>query len=106
MVQTTALKRRLRVKYAWGKFSELSPIFTARRASLKLKGKVCRTCVQSVLVYGSETWAMKADDEQRLDRTERVMIRWMCVVILSDWKESAELLSRLDIRVFQMLLDE
>ena len=50
----------MRVKCAWGKFSELSPILTARRVLLKLKGKVYRTCVQSVMVYGSETWAMKA----------------------------------------------
>ena len=33
------------VKCALGKFRELSPILTARRASLKLKGKVYRTCV-------------------------------------------------------------
>ena len=51
----------MRVKCAWGKFRELSPILTARRASLKLKGKVDRTCVQSVMVYGSKTLAMKVD---------------------------------------------
>jgi hypothetical protein len=67
----------MRVKCAWGKFMELLPILTARRASLKLKGKVYRTCVQSVLVYGSETQAMKAEDTQRLERTERMMIRRM-----------------------------
>ena len=44
---------RMRVKCAWGKFRELIPILTARRASLKLKGKVYRTCVQSMLVKGS-----------------------------------------------------
>ena len=37
------------VKCAWGKFRELSPILMAIRASLKLKGKVYQTCVQSVL---------------------------------------------------------
>ena len=58
----------MRVKRAWGKFRE--PILTARRASLKLKGKVYQTCNQSVLVYGSETWAMKAEDMQRLERNE------------------------------------
>ena len=68
-------------------------ILTARRASLKLKGKVYRTCVHSVLVYGSETWAMKAEDMQRLKRTERMMNRWMCDVKLSDRKANAELLS-------------
>ena len=45
-------------------------------------------CVQSVMVYGSETWAMKAEDMQRLERTERMMIRWMCGVRLSDEKAS------------------
>ena len=53
--------------------------------------------VQSVMVYGSETWAMKAEDMQRLERTERMIIRWMCGVRLSDKKASAELLCRLDI---------
>ena len=82
-----------------GKFRELPPSHTARtrRTSLKLKGKVYRTCVQSVMVYDSETWAMKAEDMQRLERTERTMIRWMCGVSLSDKKASAELLSWLDI---------
>ena len=65
----------MRVKCAWGKFRELSSILTASRASLK--GKVYRTCVQSVMVYGSETWATKAGEMQRLERTERMMIRWM-----------------------------
>src|SRR5580698_10232257 len=48
---------RARVRCAWGKFMELAPILTARRASLKLKGKMYRSCVQRVLVYASETWA-------------------------------------------------
>ena len=56
------------------------------------------------MVYGSETWAMKAEDMQRLERTER-MIRWMCGVRLSDKKASAELLSRLDIEVSKWLSD-
>ena len=33
--------------------------------------------------------AMKAEDMQRLERTERMMIRWMCGVKLSDRKASA-----------------
>ena len=66
---------RARVRRAWAKFRELSPILTARGASLIVKGKFYRACVQSVLVYGSETWAMKVDDMQRLERTERLMVR-------------------------------
>ena len=47
------------VRCAWAKFRELSPILTAMGASLKVRGKVHRACVQSVMMYGSETWTVK-----------------------------------------------
>ena len=88
---------RTRVKCAWGKFRELTPILTLRGMSLKMKGKIYRACVQSVMVYGSETWAVKVSDMQQLERTERMMVRWMCGVSLKDRKTSQELLDRLAI---------
>jgi hypothetical protein len=88
---------RERVRCAWCKFRELSPILTARRASSRLKGKVYKACVQSVLVYGSETWAMKTEDVQRLERAERMMMRWMCGVSLREKVRSEELLHRLGV---------
>ena len=36
----------------------------------QFKGKVCRAHVQSVLTYGTETWAMKAENLHSLERTE------------------------------------
>ena len=81
---------RARVRCAWGKFRELSPILTSRGASLKVKGKLYSACVQSVMIFGSETWAVKVDDTQRLDRTERMMVRWMCEVTLRDRKSSED----------------
>ena len=51
-----------RVRCAWSKFRKLSHILTRRGASLSLKGKVYRSFVQVVLVYGSETWAMKIEN--------------------------------------------
>ena len=88
---------RARVRCAWGKFRELSPILTSRGASLKVKGIVYRACVQCVMTYGSETWAMKVDDMQRLERTEKMMIRWMCGVTLRNRVASEELRERLGI---------
>ena len=87
----------MRVKCAWGKFRELSPILTVRGLSLKMKGKIYEACVQSVLVYGSETWALKVCDKQQLERTERMMVRWMCGVTLKNKLRSQDLLERLDI---------
>ena len=77
---------RVRVRCAWKKFRELSPILTARGASLKLKGKMYSTCVRSSMIYGSETWPMKVEDKQRLERAERMMLRHMCGVTLKDRK--------------------
>ena len=50
---------RARVRCAWEKFKELSPILMARDASYHIKGKIYKACVQSALTYGTETWAMK-----------------------------------------------
>ena len=48
-------------------------------------------------MYGSETWAMKAEDIQRLEITERMMNKWMCGVKLSGRNANAELLSQFGI---------
>ena len=42
------------------KFIELGGIMFTRGASLRMKGVVYKACVRSVLMYGAETWAMKA----------------------------------------------
>src|SRR5437867_1216289 len=82
---------RARVRCAWGKFRYLRMLLTARGASLRVKGKIYRACVQRVLVYGSETWPMKVNDMQRLVRTETSMVRWMSGVTLKDRRPSEEL---------------
>ena len=61
-----------RVRCAWAKFRELSPILTVRGASYRVKGRIYNACVLNVLIYGTETWAMKADDLNSLERTEQV----------------------------------
>src|SRR3989441_2852638 len=43
---------RARVRCAWRKFWDLRRLLTARGASLRVKGKIYRACVQRVLVYG------------------------------------------------------
>ena len=80
-----------RVRCAWGKFMDLKMLLTARGASLRVKGKIYRACVQRVLVYGSETWAMKVVAMQRLLRTENNMVRWMSGVTLKDRRTHEEL---------------
>jgi len=63
--------------------------------SFKIKEKIYKACVQSVMVYGSETWPMRVEDQQRLERAERMMIRLMCGVSMRDRISSDELRCRL-----------
>jgi hypothetical protein len=88
---------RTRVGCGWKKFNELAPVLTLRGASHKMKGKIYGTFVQRAMVYGSETWPMKVDDMNRLERAERTMMRRMCGVSLRDRVPIAELRERLGI---------
>ena len=81
------------VRCAWSKFRELSPLLTFRSALHRLKGKMYSTCVQRVMVYGSDTWPMKVEDMERLERTARKMGRWICGETLKDRNFSDELIS-------------
>jgi hypothetical protein len=87
-----------RVSSAWKKFRELTPFLTAKRVSLKMKGKVYDSCVRTCMTYGSETWAMKAGHESKLETADMRMIRWMCGVSLRDRKSSADLRDMIGVR--------
>ena len=67
-----------RVQCAWGKFRNLLPLLTSKAVPSKVKGELYRACVQTVMLYGSETWPVKVEDTQRLHRNEMLMIRWIC----------------------------
>ena len=49
---------------------------------------VYKACVRSMLMYGAETWAMKAGVFQKLRATKRRMLRMICGVTLKDMVES------------------
>ena len=80
--------------HAWGKFNELMPILTLRGTSLKVKGKIYKACV---MMYGSETWAMKVEDTQKLKRTKASMMRPMCGISLKKHLPNEALKRRLGI---------
>ena len=86
-----------RTRCAWKKFRALLPVLTSRRFSLRKKGRAYRACVRSVLLYACETWAVKEEDTQRIERTDRAMIRWICGVSPKDERSSEELLKLLNI---------
>ena len=68
------------------------------RQSHRMKGNIFMACVQSVLTYGTETWAMKAENLHSLERAEHMMVRWTCGVSLKDRKQSEVLYSLLGVQ--------
>ena len=57
-------------KCAWGKFRQLLPLLTNRHLPLLTRGKVYSSCVRSVMLHAAETWAMKVDTLNRLQRND------------------------------------
>ena len=74
----TAVTARSRI--GWMKFRECSEILKGRRFSLKMKGKIYKSCVRSAMLNGSEAWCLSEKEMAILRRTERAMIRAMCDV--------------------------
>ena len=48
-------------------------------------------------MYASETWAVRLEEEQRMERNENVMLRWMCEDTFRDMVPMVELRRRLGI---------
>ena len=84
-----------RIRSAWKKFRDLLPVLTCCGLSLKSHGYACNACVHSVLLYSSETWAATQEDFSCLNRSDMMMIRWICSAKLRDKVPSEELRSRL-----------
>ena len=63
-------------------------IFQNRRISVETKRKVYRAAVLSVLLYGAETWAIKAESMRRLSVFHNRCIRTiMGITRFQQWKE-------------------
>ena len=48
-----------RSRIGWMKFRECSKILKGGRFSLKMKGKLYKSCVRSAMLYGSEAWCLR-----------------------------------------------
>jgi len=86
-----------RICGGWNRFRELASFLCSKDISLAVRGMVYDVCVRSCVLYGSETWCMKMEDEMRIERNDRKMIRCITGVKLSDKISSDELRRRLNL---------
>ena len=75
MVKVVQTWCQLIVRSDWKKFRELSGVLTNKKVALRLKGRVYAACIQSAMLYGSETWAANTEQVARLSRAEMRMVR-------------------------------
>ena len=87
-----------RSRIGWMKFRECSKILKGRKFSLKMKGKIYKSCIRSTMLYESEAWCLREKEMAILGRTERAMIRAMSDVKLLDRRNSEELMDMLGIK--------
>jgi len=73
-----------RVSKGWNKLRQLVPLLTNKDNSLLMRWKLHRGSVQSCMLYGSETWPVKKENELALQQAGIRMIKWMCGVKVTD----------------------
>ena len=59
-----------RARFGWVKFRECGELLHGKRFPLKMKGMVYKSCVRSVMLYGSETWCL-SENEMGILRRDR-----------------------------------
>jgi len=95
-----------RIRIGWNKLRQLVPLHTNRGISLIRKGRLYSSCVRSSMLYGSETWPVRKDNEAALQRADRRMVRWMCNGKVKDRVPSKELTERLGIDDIVLVLQQ
>merc|ERR1711974_150463 len=72
-----------RVWCAWGKLRNLLPLLTSKAVPSKVKGELYKACIQTVMLYGSDTWPTKVKDSRRLNKNEIMIdpLDMLCLTI-------------------------
>ena len=81
-----------RTRIEWMKWKEVSGVMCDRKIPVELKDKVFKTFIRPAMTYGSECWAVKKKDENKLNSAEMRMLRWAI------WKTRLDHIRNGDIR--------
>lgn len=79
-----------RIKAAWQKWKDLLGV-VCDQIPIRVKGKVYKTMIRPVLIYGAEAWSLRRKDEEMLERTEMRMLRWILGISLKNKKRNEDI---------------
>ena len=82
---------------------ELLPLLPCKVISLNTRGQMYNSCVRETMLYSSEYWALIQEDKERVERSERAMLLWMCN-IKKERVSKNSLLSRLKLKRLDSVL--
>ena len=60
-----------RSRIGWMKFRKCREILEGRRFSLKMKGKIYKSCVRSAMLYGSEEWCLREKRDGNFEKNRK-----------------------------------
>ena len=83
-----------KIRIGWVRFRKCEELLLGNRFPLKIKGKICRCCVRSAILYGNETWCLKENEKAILRRT----VRAMCGQKVVDRKTTKEQMDMLGLK--------
>jgi len=95
-----------RIQIGWNNFRQLVPLLYNKGMSLKVRGRLYSSCVQSSMFHGGETWPIRKKNEVALQWAEMRMVRWMCGVKLQDRIPSKGLRERLELDDIILVLQQ
>src|SRR6218665_981325 len=82
---------RNRIKIAWQKWRELTCVLCDNKMSIQIKGKVYKSIIRPVMMYGAEAWTLTRKEEELLERPEMRMLRWILGVSLRDRRRNKDI---------------
>ena len=85
---------KCRIESARATFNKMRPFFCDDNINLKLRQRMIKCYVWSVLLYGSETWTLKVNTMNRLEAFEMWLHRRMLRIPWTDMVSNQEVLRR------------
>jgi hypothetical protein len=84
-----------RIAKARSAFANLRHLWRRKDVRLSIKGRVYNACVRSILLYGSETWSIRAEDAHKLSVFDHRCLRQLARVKWADRVSNATVRQRI-----------